>query len=310
MATTLMGWNQVVWLTDSNKALKVSEFSLGIKQSFNVPDLITGLTDAITWSKGTVEVTGRLSAPLTQSFSTSLLAKGLIDPSSGLLDEVWLKASVCDEIEAKINSIDISATAGEAITSTIELFGRLSVGTDYVSNWGKDKDDQTLMLFESTGTSLSDEARNAALASFELEEVPMFDRVLNADSFLPQETTQSACQVTKIDLKIENNLKRNYVLGSETLNCYSISAGQRKLTGSVTYISGGDGQLNYVVRAGLGGMALKKVYFGPVSIDLSTGTKILFEATPPSLRPSDVISLSSNFQILSDSYKLIDITIE
>lgn len=305
--TTIMGWNQLVYI--DTEVIKVSDYSVGVSQSFEVPQLITGVTDKITWSKALVEAGGTISAPLMQSFGNAVLARAFNRNTLGNLTPFTIGSSIHIELTgASMQTATISAASGEYIQVTGEVFGTAG-NSGYIpySGYGNfatgPNQTATAEIIDNTG--------NAVLSGFVSsptytdEQIPMFDQVFNVEDMMPE----SLGVPVNFELSVNNNLIRNYVLGSETgLDAWSISSGQRDLTGTVTWQSTTTGAIGQVLNAGLVDPGTVQLLIGPITIDL-TSAYVLWGAQPPAINPNDRVTASAPFQIINSTYGFIPISV-
>lgn len=293
-----MGWNQTVRVQygDFNGVIKVKDFSVGITQKFEVPDLVTGATDRLTWSKGVVEVGGSLNAPLTASFANSVI-KAANDAATGT-GLVTLTSTVHGTMQAKVNTCRVSCEAEGPIEVSCDLFGRLVTGDVQSSTNGKE---EAQVAYGGT-TNFNGGADPTGLV---LEQIPMFDQVKVNLSMLPGNQSEGTYLLPiGVTFSMDNKLVRNYVLGldnSSSLNALSISAGQRVLSGTMKFQSGQSGQIAYVTNAGAGKQAEGNFldFAGLIQIDASKYVPI-WSAAPPQLNTGKVI-IELEYQLVAVS---------
>lgn len=321
MAVTAMGWNQIVSVQPTAggnwAAIKVSDYSVGIKNDFEVPALISGLTDKITWSKGMITVEGDISAPLTQSLSSKLLKYGLY--INGALNQINVKCTISNPVNnAMINSFSITATSGEYIQTKVSLWGVLNdTGHEYQSDYGgidpPSVDINSSAIYFGIGGAgglASADQTNTSTgygATYGLEQIPMFDQVTGVSDLMPQSGMGEPISVT---FEVNNNLMRNYTLGQQTLDAYSVSAGQRDVTGEISWQSTGNtAALGYVTIGGSKTMTASLDFAGLVTLDVTSGVAAVYGAQPPVLNVSDRVTSSCRFQLLSTTYGFMDLSI-
>jgi hypothetical protein len=300
---TLVGWNQVVYLGADGgtlKPYKVTNCSIGIKQDTTVPPLVTGKTDALAFQKGVIKVAGSINTPLTNAIG-SLLLKAACDTASGggaiAMQSSMIKSDV--ELEIKINSCTITANKENPIELTVDFIGRVKSNDPQYSS-------ATSELFAWTGLGNPDGVDATGMAT---EQIPMFDRVSIDEAFLPV-SIQNAIP-TNISFTIANNLKENYVLGvggTSSLNAFSISAGQRMLTGKIGFQSGLDGTIGIVAVAGTGGNGGFRIYKSQdpdgsdpsaILIDVSGDDYYpVWNAAPPTLS-TELVTYESEFKLIA-----------
>ncbi len=94
-------------------------------------------------------------------------------------------------------------------------------------------------------------------------------------------------------MTFENNLIRNYILGVEgeasSLDAFSISAGQRKLSGSMAFQSGTTGQIAYIQNAGVSGAWSTDLNFANLITVSGDDYRCLWSAAPPTLNTQKVV---------------------
>lgn len=314
---TSMGWNQLVYL--NGVAIKVADYNVGVTQSYQVPPLVTGLTDKINWAKGLVEAGGNLSAPLVPSLGVTLLTKAFErNISTGDLTTFNISSTVHPQLTgAKVQSATISASSGEFIQVRCEIFGTAAdVAGVYIpySGYGsvsEYSDNQYASIY--ANSSLPDAPGSGPTGTtWTDEQIPMFDQVKNVQNIMPDDTGQPI----SFEFSVANNLIRNYVLGSPAgLDAWSVSNGQRDLTGSVTWqsgesgIIGEDNQIGQVINAGVKIPSASTVNIGFITIDVADAL-VLWGAQPPALNPNDRVTCTANFQLISQSYQFIDIAVD
>ncbi len=322
---TKMGWNQVVYFIDTDlgttlEAVKVADYNVGLNQGFEVPPLVTGVTDRITWSKALVEAGGTISAPLMQTFGNTILNKAFTRDNSGVLGSFTIGSTAHVELTgAQVQSATITADSGSYIQVSSEIFGTAAgagfipysgYGT-YTGGYNQVATTTTVTYTNPNSQSLDPDpaANDTAFTSWDYaEQIPMFDQVTGVDLMMPANLGVPI----SITLSVNNNLLRNYVLGSETgLDAWSISSGQRDLTGTITWqsLGTGDGDIGQVVNAGLVDPGAISLAFSPLLTFDLTDAYVLWGAQPPVASPQDRITASAPFQIISSTYGFIPIAI-
>lgn len=314
---TSMGWNQLVYL--DGIAIKVADYNVGVTQSYQVPPLVTGLTDKINWAKGLIEAGGNLSAPLVPSLGITLLTKAFErNLSTGDLSSFTITSTVHPALtNALVNSATISAASGEFIQVRVEVWGTAAdVAGVYIpySGYGSISDyaaNQSALIYSNAALPESPGAGGPGSAAWKDEQIPMFDQVKNVQNIMPEGTGQPI----SFELSVQNHLIRNYVLGSPAgLDAWSVSNGQRDLTGTVTWqsgetgIIGSDNDIGQVINAGLRDPSASVVNIGFITIDLANAL-VLWGAQPPALNPNDRVTCTANFQLIAQNYEFIDISV-
>lgn len=258
---TVMGWNQRVLVKRDTfqNLLKVKSFSVGVTQTFEVPDLVTGASDRITWSKGTIDLRGNIEAPLTKSlFETVVQAADAACTGSNDESILYVYSDIHGgPYPCMVNTMTITAREKEAINVSGELIGRLgdadihsnTTGTDAVITVGG----RGSAAGFTVGGSVSGGGVEITSSVNAAEQIVMFDRVSLGTGMNPIDCTQLL--PTGITLTIDNKLQQNYVLGcgdgQGSLDAWSISPGQRTISGTVTFMSGTAGTMGYVTNAGV-----------------------------------------------------------
>lgn len=272
---TLMGWNQIVHV--DGRPVKVSEFSVGIQQEYEVPDLVSGVVDRMTWSKSTIKVGGRIRAPLTSSFGQTIVSKALATAEGNGIFTV--SSDVHGTMQCMVNTLTISVDTDKPIEVTAELFGRLASSTLISSS--------TDGLEQATTVSGGLVDGNSNTSGLVAEQIPMFDQVLVDSAFFPTGNCHDLL-MTSMTFTLNNNLVRNYVLGCgdySSLDAFSISSGQRKFEGQATFQSGTSGKIAYVRNVGVGPAPASANLLNFANIIRVSGTnyRTLWSAAPPSL---------------------------
>lgn len=321
MAVTAMGWNQIVSVKETGgstwKAIKVSDYNVGVKNEFETPALISGLTDKITWSKGLITVEGDISAPLTKTLAGNLLKYGLYDSVTQNLTQIDVKCTISNPTNnAMINSLSITATAEEFIQTKVSLWGVLGDTTgQYTSSYTAienpiyEINSDAVYFTASTAASYpADYASNSGYGvndtTIKLEQIPMFDQVTNVKKLMPDE---SMGEPISVSFEVDNKLMRNYTLGQNTLDAYSVSAGQREVTGEITWQSN-DGQLGYITIGGTKTLSGTVSFGGIINLNVAD-VVALYGAAPPVLTVNDRVTASCRYQLLNTKYGFMAISI-
>lgn len=355
---TLMGWNQVVRVsTDGGstfKPYKVSDYSVGITQNFEVPQMVSGRSDRMTWSKGVIEVGGTINVPLLAStgviggsnvWLTAAEEAAVPVNSDGTINNsaiLYIKSTVHPQISnSMIQTFTITANEGQPIQLTMEMFGTLlddnnentpisnagiSLNFSSTANAGADAQDAVLAL----GATGSNEDRiggdpigsdiSTDTDTMRVEEIPMFDVVYGIKENLPVDQNNNPVgEPVSWSFTINNNLIRNYVLGSARgLDAFSIASGQRELTGEATWVSLGaaegtyNGTIGQVINVGVR-ESNQDIWIAGTTDPTAIGTTapgdaifainmsqalILWGARPPQLNTGKV-TCSANYQLIA-----------
>lgn len=348
---TLMGWNQVVWVDTTGSFLpyKVTDYSVGVQQDFDVPQMVSGRSDRMTWSKGMIQAGGTVNVPLLQStgglFLTAAEEAAVPVDSDGTVNSEALfsiRSSVHPPIQqAMIQSYTITANEGQPVQLTVEMFGTLldedgnsselegALGSlNFTSSPNKGTSNQTAAVVlgatGSTGgsTRIGGDPVGTDISSYtstiEVEEIPNFDQVFGVRENLPQDQNGNPVgEPISFTFTINNNLIRNYVLGSARgLDAFSVASGQRELTGSMSWQSLGAGHSGADVNGSIGQIlnvgitdpsaSTKNIYVGGTNSD-ETGNifrinmeegLLIWGAAPPQLNTGKVTA-SANFQLIA-----------
>ena len=304
---TLVGWNQAVWITDGSlvrKVLRVTDYNMGSKQTGDAPDYVTGRQDRTAWTKGPIEIDGTLTYPLT--FETSgqtfnglnmfLFGAKLADDIQGTFGI----ESTAGEVVAgcKVQSTTISCNAGEPIQCNSTVWG-ISTQTNTSSG------NPTPFLASDAGGSV---AKTGLVLGenvdgvFTTVQVPMWDACY-------VQGAPDGMLVVGWSITIDNQLKRNYTMGDQNingsvygspwgLNATSISAGQRRVTGTLTWQSDSEGVLNYILGSGIDGLTISiRTDSGDFDF-IMTMANCLWNASPPRLATGDRVTVESSFTAL------------
>lgn len=290
---SLVGRYQIVRIGTAE--VKVKSFSVGVNQSIDVPSLVTGATDDITWSKGKIEVKGSISAPLTQSLASTLIKACndvIANPGSS---DIMLESSLHGIIQAKVNSCTIECSAGGEISVSADIIGRL--GAKINSGTASYQS----VLTTAGGSFDGSGGIGADAAGLELEQIPQFDQVFINYGMLP--ATSATLIANKVSFKIDNKLKAAYVLGDTTassLDAFSLYSEGRTLSGSMTFQSGTTGQIAYIKNAGMTGQATTGdfINFANLIKIPAANYYAVWDASPPSLE-TGLTTYSSGFTLLA-----------
>ena len=320
LVKTIMGWNQVVGIdlegTGSYQTLRVSDYQMGSKQTGDAPSYVTGLSDRTAWTKGPVEIDGSVTFPYTFDQSGTISGKDMwekgaelckdITASFGIKTGTTAAGGVTETVSGcKINSASLSCSAGEPIQVSCDIWG---ISTDTTNTSSTDEP----QLWES-GVNYSSgvyaSGDNSGQTSLTIVQVPMFDAVTVKGA-------PDGMYIVGFSIEINNNLQRNYTMGcaedgfsttgsigSTTaypspwgLNATSITAGQRTVTGTVTWQSDVEGDLSTIMGSGLGNLEIT-IQGSSESITL-TMINVLWNAAPPSVGSGDRITCESGFTAL------------
>jgi hypothetical protein len=131
-------------------------------------------------------------------------------------------------------------------------------------------------------------------SGLQTEQIPMFDQVHIPTGFMPDGIENLL--PTSVTLTFENHLIRNYILGVDgdhsSLDAFSISSGQRKLSGSMGFQSGTSGKIAYVQNAGMGDAwsgSDTDLNFADLIRISGDDYRCLWSAAPPTLNTQKVV---------------------
>lgn len=311
---TIMGWNQLVTAFlgsgGTETTLKVRSFSVGITQTVDVPELVTGATDKITWSKGIINVGGSIEAPLTKTTGDILLTAadyaclGWKGKESNVIN---VKSSIHGgPYPCMIQTLTLTATEKEACSISAQLLGRAGAMINSSTD-GTEKVGMTTPSGSADGMMPP--------ADLALEQIIMFDRVQVGAGMNPADGDCENLIPVKLTLTIDNKLQQNYVLGcgsDSSLDAWSISAGQRTIHGSITFQSGTSGSTQFVRTAGVdlssSGSLIKISDASHTLVDIKGNDfYCLWSAKPPTLGIDKVV-VDLDFTLVARSPGLYSIT--
>lgn len=336
--TTGMGWNQVVqvdfsdaselfaangeFTAPSTEVFRVESYNIGVSQTAEAPDYVTGRQDHTAWRKGPILSEGDLSFPfmlpqgsnVTGGFALFLCGAELVKrPGASFTVQSSAHPSIsgCKVQNARIDCtsegpVNASATVW-GIVDQEELATIHSYGDAGRYIWGRNLTGDVNPDYPQTYLTFGDHINTDGLpgqgegadvsGSIILEQIPMFDIV-------SVEGAPSGMFVTGFSLEINNNLQRNYTMGSGStgsqlsqyspfgLNATSISAGQRRITGTLTWQSDYEGYISQILGAGIDALTIR---VGPVQFTLN---QVVWNAQPPTLSAGDRMTVESSFTAL------------
>jgi len=319
---TLMGWNQLVTLTDSSggilelgggsSVLRVTNYQIGINQTGEAPDYVTGRQDRTAWRKGPIESQGDLSFPFVLGDTGGGTGIALFKAAANLVynpgENFTITSSVHPTLRGcKVNTATIECQAGSEITSRAQVWG--IVTDEDLANINSFGDTERKLFPDASPDGNSDDggwADGAAVAGnveLSLEQIPMWDVV-------KIEGAPEGMFVVGFSLTVDNRLVRNYTMGNNEdeeyspfgLNAQSISANQRMINGSITWQSNKAGGIQQIAAVGLNSLKITIGVPGsgitPIVLDMP---QCLWNATPPSLAPGDRVTVESSFTALGEN---------
>lgn len=308
---TLMGWNQAVFIDPDDagwQVLRVNDYEFGEKQTPDAPDYVTGRQDRTAFTKGPIEIDGTLTYPLTfetggntfngldmfkkgselartpaTSFSLGYNQK----TSAGIYGQTY---SGC-----KVQTTSLSCSSGEGIQCSSTVWG-ISVEDNFSIG---STDSRTLS--NDLGIVVGENVDN----EFTTVQIPMWDSVSVVGA-------PPGMLVVGFSIQIDNQLQRNYTMGNDStlyspwgLNATSISAGQRKVTGSVTWQSNDEGLINAVLGAGIEELIIT-IKTGVATTTTFTMAKCLWNAQPPKLSTGDRVTIETAFTAMGEGIEDFD----
>lgn len=354
--TTLMGWNQKVKIDYTNapllfngiatspgtQILRVESYNIGVKQTGDAPDYVTGRSDRTAWRKGKIESDGDLSYPFTLASTSSnpsglalfICAAQLVDhpeQSFDILSSAHPLMTGCKVNTARIecsaeNEVRCNATVwgvvSDDVMNTIHSYGsqrRLVWGP--LNSDGSGTGDDGLVGNGTTYVSLTDTvygdnfagvgAGSDVSGELEREQIPMWD-------VCSVEGAPVGMFIVGFSIEISNELKRNYTMGTGSsadathgssyspfgLNPTTISANQRRITGTITWQSNHAGNISEILGVGVSAL---KIHIGYYQLTLNN---VLWNSTPPTLAAGDRVTVESSFTALGDGGGFDALTIE
>lgn len=274
---TLVGWNQVVKVTSADwgiaddSILRVTNYEVGSKQEIEAPDYITGASDRLLYKKGPVTVEGSLSYPVTlEANQAGGFVSGFQVFKMGATLSTYPTRSFTmiggggETIEnCKIQTCSMSCDAEGSVECQSTVWGvstSLNESSATTAHPNGDLEDNEMGgSNEKYGRKLSStvpgNASGITVGSAIISQIPMWDAV-------KVKGAPKGMFVTGFKLNIDNSLKRNYTMGTQAgaspyaLNATSITAGQRKITGSVTWQSDVTGSIASIIGAGMKGLSI------------------------------------------------------
>lgn len=235
---------------------------------------------------------------LTMELFGTLLDENSETPLDSVLDTTDLNYS--SDANKGASAQDAVVALGANLTNDDSAWGGDPIGAD-ISAYGGDSEsttDDTTMV---------------------VEEIPMFDAVYGVKQNLPIDNNgNSVGEPISFTFTINNNLIRNYVLGSlRGLDAFSIASGQRELTGEVSWQSLGNAESSYngtigqIINTGTT-TTTQDIFIGGTfsgSVPASAPTDAIFRinmsqamllwgARPPVLNTGKVTA-SANFQLIA-----------
>ena len=319
---TLMGWNQLVYITGSDVLgvesgpIRVTDYAIGVHEEGDVPEYITGRQDHTAWTKGPITTEGTLTYPFTfrRGLQMFLAGSELVrnpQESFSIQSSAHPKVSGC-----KVNNVSISCQAGEMVESSATIWGivtsvenelvdtieGLTGYTDLTTISSADGDDSERTVFGGFGNPVGTVVANdistlpdGGSTVLNLEQIPQWD-------VCKVEGAPVGMHVVGFSLEIDNALKRNYTMGDDTgaspfgLNAVTITANQRRVSGTLSWQSNMSGTIAQIMGVGLSALVI--TIFTPDGPLIFTMNNCLWNADPPKLSVSDRVTVESSFTAL------------
>lgn len=345
---TTMGWNQAVIidytdataLFDKNpfsvpsgntQVLRVESYDIGVRQDGDAPDYVTGRGDRTAWRKGPIISEGNLNFPFTlpqsgsEASGLSLFICGaelVKAPGSSFS----IQSSAHPSLSAcKVNTATISCEAENPVTSSATIWGIVdeqeleeihSYGDQRRYVWGPgttvetQANPQTGSIYVTFSNHFNANGlpgvADGADVSGQLvtEQIPLFDACSVTGA-------PEGMFITGFSIEVNNNLQRNYTMGSGDsgtdsdsgpagrsqyspfgLNATSISANQRRVSGTITWQSDYQGYISQVLGTGLESMVIR---IANIQLTLN---QVMFTAEPPTLSTGERMTVQSSFTAL------------
>lgn len=317
---TLMGWNQVVRIDGNTNLnlgsgpLRVTDYNIGVRQEGDAPDYVTGRQDRTAWMKGPIVTEGDLTYPFTPTFGIDMFAAG-----AGLVytpqESFSIQSSAHPKVEGcKINTVSLSCTAGEEIQTRATVWGIIDqLANDDVTPGFEDPAFPGLLSISSADGNNStrtvgvdfgnpDGVTVLGEANLRLEQILQWDvvEVFGAPEYM---------HVVGFSVEVNNNLVRNYTMGDHTgaspfgLNATSITANQRRVTGTLQWQSNMEGTIAEIVGVGVDCLIIR-IHIPPATtggadrfLQLAMNN-VLWNAEPPSLTTGDRVVVETSFTAL------------
>jgi hypothetical protein len=301
---TLMGWNQAVYIdpdgTENWQVLRVTDYEIGARQTPDAPDYVTGRQDRTAFTKGPIEIEGTLSYPLTfetggNTFNGLQMFTLGAELARNPQNSFGIKSSAGETLQGcKVQTTSLSCNAGEGIQCSSTVWG---ISTEENMSVGSD---DARVLTSDLGVAAGENVDN----QFTTVQIPMWDAVKIAGA--PDDML-----VVGFNIQVDNQLQRNYTMGNQTvyspwgLNATSISSGQRRITGSVTWQSSDLAQIKAVWGAGIQELVIT-IKTSSTTSKLITLSKCLWNAQPPRLSTGDRVTIETPFTALGEGLQDFD----
>jgi hypothetical protein len=212
--------------------------SLNPVQQINAPDVVQGNVIKRVWNWGKVEVGGNCTGPLAQNMggiwdSAIQRTNDLPYPIGGYDVAIsYIEGGSRSFSGVHINTMEVSVTAGEVAQFSIDFLGAGYTGVGGGGGGGPSSTCVVLVTWDQCDASVSGAGGDA---------------------------------VQGASLNLNNNLERIYRLNQNDMNAYTVLAGFKEITGSVSYYA--DGQ------PGEGTASIQNCAQDTGNVSLSFGTK-------------------------------------
>lgn len=299
---TLMGWNQVVELTDGNNSplggnyvLRVANYQIGVEQTGDAPDYVTGQQDRTAWTKGPIISQGTLEFPYTFTVGAAVFDAAV--NLSRYPDSTFTVASSAHPQlgGCKVNTSTLSCDSGGPVSANAEIWGVVNVTElETVNSYGDDERITWGGSSDTLGASEGGDPLGADVSgTITLEQIPQWD-------VCSVQGAPTGMFVVGFSINIDNRLQRNYTMGDGDgtpyspwgLNPTSISTNQRLVGGTITWQSEETGYISEVIGVGIEELIID---IGPLRYTLSN---CMWNATPPTLATGDRVTVESSFTAL------------
>mgnify|MGYP001579597145 FL=1 len=293
--------------------MRTTDYEIGVRQTGEAPDYITGRQDRTAWRKGPIETEGTLTFPFTLPFTQVGASTGaaLFIGAANLAKfpnaTFIIKSSAHPQVAGcKVQSATISCEAGAEVTARATVWGVIDAQemADIHSyqpdenaptriTWGSPADAGYISI-GGIDTAGSPDGEDVPADTLVLEQIPLWDIISIVGA-------PTGMFITGMEITIENNLVRLYTMGTGSLgtdnslyspfglNPTAIGANQRRITGTITWQSDAEGRISQILGAGINEML---IYIGPW---LFTLNNVLWNANPPRLAVGDRVTVQSSF---------------
>lgn len=326
---TLMGWNQLVQIdftglegdisNTGKQVLRVDSYNIGVSQTSDAPDYVAGRQDRTAFKRGPITSQGDLTYPFTigpnGDAGTGIdMFKVAAELANYPKNAFSIESSVHPRMGGcKINTSELGCTAENEVTANSQVWGIVddealatirSFGDASRIHWGFGAGGISL-----TGKEVGSNANAGVVEGVDvdgqilLEQIPMFDACSIVGA-------PEGMLITGFSISIDNQLQRNYTMGTGAtgvdqysplgLNATSISAGQRRITGTITWQSDFQGYIAQILGSGIASLVIRIAGFE------LTMNNALWMAEPPTLSTGDRVTCQSSFIALGTGTNAFD----